>query len=261
MSNQSTPQPTPAPETTTDLVLLHGWGMNSAIWNGVPEHTWNGLTQYRLDLPGHGDTPVATECNTLWGWAETCLDIAPERAVWVGWSLGGLIALAAALHAPKRVAGLILLTATPRFTQATDWAPAMPEATLAQFHDGLRADPRTTLNRFLALQTRGSNGARETLRLLKQALAARPEPKPAALALGLDLLREEDLRPQLPDIRCPTLWLFGQYDTLVPARVAERIKLLMPEAQVEIIPGAAHAPHLSHANETSQVICAFLNAL
>ncbi|NVZ08639.1 pimeloyl-ACP methyl ester esterase BioH [Allochromatium humboldtianum] len=261
MSNQSVPPHTPAPETTADLVLLHGWGMNSAIWNGVPEPTWNGLTQHRIDLPGHGDSPFPTGRDYLWGWAEACLDAAPERAVWVGWSLGGLIALAAALHAPKRVAGLVLLTATPRFTQATDWTPAMPEATLAQFHDGLLADPSGTLNRFLALQTRGSDTARETLRTLKQELAARPEPKPAALALGLDLLREEDLRPQLPDIRCPTLWLFGQHDTLVPARVAERIELLMPEAQVETIAGAAHAPHISHPHETGRAIRTFLDAL
>lgn len=242
----------------TDLVLLHGWGMNSAVWNGVPASTWNGLTQHRIDLPGHGDSPFPTGRDDLWGWAEACLDAAPERAVWVGWSLGGLLALAAALHAPKRVAGLILLTATPRFTQATDWTPAMPAATLAQFHDALLADPSGTLSRFLALQVSGSEAARDTVRQLKQELATRPAPQPAALALGLDLLREEDVRPQLPDIRCPTLWLFGRNDTLVPARVAERIAVLLPEAQIAVIAGAAHAPHLSHPTETAQAVQAFL---
>jgi len=261
MSQQSVLKPPPTPKTTADLVLLHGWGMNSAVWNGVPEPTWNGLTQHRLDLPGHGESPFPTGRDSLWGWAEACLDSAPECAVWVGWSLGGLIALAAALLAPKRVAGLILLTATPRFTQANDWTPAMPEATLVRFHDGLLADPSGTLNRFLTLQMRGSDRVHATLRVLKQELAARPEPKPAALALGLDLLREEDLRPQLPDIRCPTLWLFGQNDTLVPARVAERIERLMSAAQTETIAGAAHAPHLSHPQETGQTIRTFLNAL
>ena len=184
-----------------------------------------------------------------------------EQAAWLGWSLGGLIALAAALRAPKRVTGLILLTATPRFVQAADWTPAMPETTLDQFHAGLTADPTATLARFLAFQVRGSTSARETLRTLRDELASRPEPDPSALALGLNLLRDEDLRGRLPDIRCPALWLFGSHDTLVPARVAERIELLMPNAQTRIIAGAAHAPHLSHPDATAQAISAFLAGL
>jgi len=70
MSQQSVLKPPPAPKTTANLVLLHGWGMNSAVWNGVPEPTWNGLTQHRLDLPGHGESPFPTGRDSLWGWAE-----------------------------------------------------------------------------------------------------------------------------------------------------------------------------------------------
>jgi pimeloyl-[acyl-carrier protein] methyl ester esterase len=241
-----------------DLVMLHGWGMNAAVWDGCPG-CWNGLTQHRIELPGHGLSPFPAALNDLWTWADACLEAAPEQAIWLGWSLGGLVALAAALRAPKRVAGLILLTATPRFVTAADWTPAMPETTLAQFHDGLSLDPTGTLERFLALQVRGSDAARETLRTLRHELASRPDPDPAALSLGLDLLRDEDLRGRLPDIRCPALWLFGSHDTLVPPGAGERIEILMPGAQARIIRGAAHAPHLSHPNETAQAIASFLS--
>lgn len=240
------------------LVMLHGWGMNATVWDGCPT-CWSDLTQHRIELPGHGQSPFPPALNNLWAWADACLEAAPERAVWLGWSLGGLVAMAAALRAPKRVAGLVLLTATPRFVTAEDWTPAMPEATLEQFHDGLTADPSGTLGRFLALQVRGSDAARETLRTLKQELATRPEPNPDALSLGLDLLRDEDLRGQLPDIRCPALWLFGSHDALVPAGAAERVELLMPGAQTHVIRGAAHAPHLSHPQETAEAIAAFLS--
>ncbi len=241
--------------------MLHGWGMNTAVWNHCPPDAWGGLSQHRIELPGHGHSPFPPALDSLWRWADACLEAAPEQAAWLGWSLGGLIALAAALRAPKRVTGLILLTATPRFVQAADWTPAMPETTLDQFHAGLTADPTATLARFLALQVRGSTSARETLRTLRDELASRPEPDPSALALGLNLLRDEDLRGRLPDIRCPALWLFGSHDTLVPARVAERIELLMPNAQTRIIAGAAHAPHLSHPDATAQAISAFLAGL
>ncbi|WP_295387545.1 pimeloyl-ACP methyl ester esterase BioH [uncultured Thiodictyon sp.] len=248
-----------------DLVLLHGWGMNSAVWDGLPADLAPGFTQHRIELPGHGESPFPPTLGpgpgALWRWADACLAAAPERAVWLGWSLGGMVALAAALRAPKRVRGLILMTATPRFVRAEDWTPAMPEATLAEFHDGLLANPAGTLARFLALQTRGSDQALEVLRTLRQELALRPAPDPAALSLGLDLLRDEDLRGPLPDIRCPALWLFGSHDTLVPPAVGERVECLMARAQTQVIAGAAHAPFVSHPQETAAAVRAFLAEL
>lgn len=253
------------PVPTRDLVLLHGWGMNAAVWDALPAALTADLVQHRIELPGHGHSPFGPPCDggeaALIAWADACLEAAPERAIWLGWSLGGLVALAAALRAPKRVRGLILMTATPRFVQATDWRPAMAEETLAQFHDGLIADPAGTLARFLALQVRGSDHARETLRTLRHELAARPAPNPAALALGLDLLRDEDLRGPLPDLRPPSLWIFGSCDTLVPPRVAERIDLLLPNARSAVVAGAAHAPFLSHPLETAALVRDFVEGL
>jgi pimeloyl-[acyl-carrier protein] methyl ester esterase len=135
----------------------------------------------------------------------------------------------------------------------------MPEATLAQFHDGLLADPAGTLARFLSLQVRGSDQARETLRWLRRELAEQPAPRPEALALGLDLLRDEDLRGPLPDLRPPSLWLFGSRDTLVPAAAAGRVETLLPTARTRVIPGAAHAPFLCHPAETEAAMRTFLS--
>ena len=81
------------------------------------------------------------------------------------------------------------------------------------------------------------------------------------MTAGLDILREDDLRGPLPDIDRPSLWLFGQRDTLIPAGVAERIGLLMPNAQIQIIAGAAHAPFLSHADVVANEINAFLDRI
>ena len=245
------------PEARTGLVLLHGWGMNAAVWEGLPGLA-GGRDEPASNSPGTGPAPCRRRPRTSPRWADACLAAAPERAVWLGWSLGGLVALAAALRAPERVAGLILMTATPRFVQAPDWPAAMAGATLSQFHDGLLADPAGTLDRFLALQVRGSAAARETLRTLRRELAARPAPDPRALALGLDLLRDGDLRGRLADLACPSLWLFGSHDTLVPAAVAPAVAALLPEARVEVIRGAAHAPFLSHPEETTALIDGFL---
>ncbi len=252
----------------TNLVLLHGWGMNNAVWAGAWEapgqrgfaSVGQSLMPCPLELPGHGEQPWDGRCTRLSDWAQSALDRAPDRALWLGWSLGGLVALQAALQAPKRVQALILMTATPRFTQALDWRVAISAETLTQFNAGLLDDPAATLERFLALQVRGSEDARHTLRALRNELAERRAPSAEALSVGLELLREDDLRGPLPDITVPSLWLFGERDTLVPAAVAERIALLMPGARTRVIAGAAHAPFLSHRTLVTDEIRAFLEA-
>lgn len=243
------------------LVLLHGWGMNAAVWDGWSKGLEDLIIPHPIELPGHGEEPFSPAQDDLWDWADACLAHAPEQAIWLGWSLGGLLAQAAALRAPKRVLGLILLASTPRFVRADDWTPAMPEATIEQFHAALLADPSDTLARFLALQVQGTESARETLRQLREGLARRPAADPEALSIGLDLLREEDLRGRLPDIRCPTLWLHGERDTLVPVGVGERVLPIMPGAQIQIIPGAGHAPQLSHPRATRDALRTFLSTL
>ncbi|NBC47671.1 MAG: alpha/beta fold hydrolase [Gammaproteobacteria bacterium] len=277
----------------TDLVLLHGWGMSNGVWDALPSALGSRYRLHPIELPGHGGAGFQPNWHDLPDWADAVLAQAPERAIWLGWSLGGLVALQAALqadaltrerqpengpghhglghnraghrpgrkpgHNPGRIGALILVAATPRFVQSADWRAAMPEATFEQFHGGLIDDPAKTLQRFLALQVRGSDDEREALRRLRAGIAERPSPRSDALRTGLDLLRETDLRNRLADIQLPTLWLFGERDTLVPPAVAERIALLMPGAQCRTIPGAGHAPLLSHGAEAAAAITAFLN--
>ena len=242
----------------SSLVLLHGWGMNAAVWEGLSTTIAAGRRLCRIELPGHGASPFELRHDSREAWADACLEVAPARAVWLGWSLGGLVALEAALRSPERVAALVLLTATPRFVRAPDWPAAMAAGTLAQFHDALLEDPAGTLDRFLALQVRGSEAARDCLRTLRREVAQRPAPSREALETGLDLLRDGDLRERLANLSCPSLWVFGQRDSLVPAAAAEGVGNLLPGAMQRVIAGAAHAPFLSHPQETGAEIENFL---
>lgn len=231
-----------------ELFLLHGWGMNGAVWESFDTELSDGYRITVAELPGHGRSPYGLD-GSLGGWAEACLEAAPERAVWIGWSLGGNVALEAALEFPQRITALALVTTTPRFTRSVDWQPAMPPETLTRFHNDLMNDPRATLDRFLALEVRGDDQARAVLRQLRSRLAKRPTARGDALDAGLDLLRNTDQRQRLPKLSMPNMWLFGKRDALVPRRCADAVAELLPSARIELIDGAAHAPFLSHPAE------------
>lgn len=244
--------------TGREVVLVHGWGMNGTIWQGFVPHLGPGLRITRIDLPGHGCSPFANHWQDLDGWVEACLEVAPSQALWIGWSLGALIALAAARRKGGRMDGLVAIAGTPRFVRSHHWPHGVAPGTLEQFSASLQNDYQGTLGRFLALQVHGGRGGRDTLRELRQRLAACPEPQPQALDVGLGLLRVTDLRQDLPHIHCPCLWLFGRRDSLVPAAVAGDLARLQPEGVVRVLPGAAHAPFLSHADATAAAIQGFL---
>lgn len=243
-----------------ELVAVHGWGMNGAVWETFGERLGAAVRLSALDLPGHGGAPFDPTATGLADWAQACLAAAPQRAPWLGWSLGALVAIQAALLAPARVAGLILVGGTPRFLQGADWPCGLTPETLEQFRTDLVRDPQSTLQRFLALQVRGSEGASDSLRLLRRRLAARPAPHPEALDAGLALLAGSDLRDQLAALGCPSLWLLGERDTLIPRTLGERLPRYLAEGEVRVIPGAGHAPFLSHPGAVATAIASFLGA-
>jgi len=228
-----------------ELVLLHGWGMNAAVWSDLAAALAGQCRVTLIELPGHGESPLLPG-GSLAQWARACIEAAPPRAVWLGWSLGALVALQAALEAPSRITRLLLTAGTPRFVQSEDWPCAMPQATFQQFSGALAQDPQTALDRFLALQVRGTADARVTLRSLRGGFRERPAALPQALEQGLELLRSSDLRPYLGGLDCPSRWLLGERDTLVPWTVARQLPGVLPGARVEVLAGAGHAPFLSH---------------
>ena len=240
-----------------ELVLLHGWGLHSGIWARLLPVLTQRHRVTCIDLPGHGRSEAAADRFSLADAAEAVAALAPPGAAWLGWSLGGQIALAAAL-AGREIGRLVLVATTPRFLLAPDWPCAMAPATLTGFATALTRDHRQTLRNFLALQLRGDRHAARLLRELRAVLAARPDPDPAALGAGLDILAGTDLRAGLPGVRQPALVIAGERDRLTPAEAGRRLSADLPDARFLALPGAAHAPFLSHPQTFLDAIDPFL---
>ncbi len=240
-----------------DLLLLHGWGMNGAVWQ--PLLPWL-EPQFRIsnvDLPGHGRSPAlelaedASAEAVLNAWLDALAGVLPERFYLCGWSLGGSLALAIQQRWPERVRGVLLLAASPRLLATTDW-PALPAAHLQRFADSLRNDTSTTLRQFLALQFLGVKNGRAAQRACLQGLLARGQASAAGLEQGLQLLRELDLRAAFA--ACPCAVALGQQDKLVPVQLAAALQQLNPAARIVQWRGLGHAPQLVEPQRVAQFI-------
>lgn len=244
--------------TGSALALVHGWGTHGGIWEPMRDGLASSHRLFLPDLPGHGRSRErhAPDLESL---MSSLLEIVPERAVWVGWSLGGLAALAIARRAPAHVKALVLIAVTPCFVQANGWPCAMAEGTLAEFARGLSADYRATLSRFLSLQLGTDESARALLRSLRASLFAHGDPSPEGLRAGLDILRTTDLRSDLAAIDMPVLVIHGGRDRIAPVQAAESMAAQLPQAELVVIDDAGHAPHLSHGPAVLSQFVRFLH--
>lgn len=230
------------------LVMLPGWGMHNGIW---PEFAQALAGQYQVlavDLPGHGnsDNLHPFELDSLVSWV--IAQVPAENFSILGWSLGGMLAIAVANRYSQRVTQLILLATNPKFVADQTW-PGVPATVLADFINQLQVDYLQTLQRFFALQVLGLPTAKRWLADIRQRLAGMPSPQPAALLGGLFVLQQADLRHALKGLDCPVVWICGDQDGLVPPGCAEAIKNLAPQLKVQVVAGAGHLLFLSHPQQ------------
>ena len=226
------------------LVLLHGWGLNAEVWDCIIDPLSAHFTLHLVDLPGFGRSQ-GFGAMSLEAMAGVVLEQAPEKAIWLGWSLGGLVASQVALTHPERVQALVTVASSPCFSEHAGW-PGIKSTVLSDFQQQLSEDFQRTVERFLALQTLGTETARQDARRLKSAVLALPMPDTAVLNGGLEILKTADLRQALIPLTMPFLRLYGRLDGLVPRKIVPQLDALWPASRSLVIDKAAHAPFISH---------------
>jgi pimeloyl-[acyl-carrier protein] methyl ester esterase len=238
------------------LVMLHGWAMHGGVLAPLVDALGDQCTMYVVDLPGHGhsrhsDLPLEPRACAAAIAAQT------PPAIWLGWSLGGLIALTAALDMPQQVRGLAMLCATPKFVRDASWPHGVDEALVHQLATDLDTDYHATLERFLALEAMGSADPRAELRHLRTLVFARGEPDRRVLQEGIALLQNTDRRAALPDLAVPSAWISGRRDRLVPPQ-AMAWSAGQSAGHYHDTPQAGHAPFFAHADAVAQALAPLL---
>lgn len=244
-----------------DLVLLHGWGLNVRVWDGLVGELSNRFRLIAVDLPGHGKSTWTPGRNTpaeqAWLLHSTLAPLSTRYSL-LGWSLGGQIALDLAAAMPAQIEKLVLVATTPRFTTAPGWPYGMKLEAITKMATQLREDYRQTVNDFLELQVRGSADRIAVIEQLRKALFIHGEALPEALEAGLNTLATSDLRPTLAHVRTPTLVIAGQNDRITAPGASKVLAATLPDARYEELRRAAHAPFLSHRKVFVAVLEPFL---
>jgi pimeloyl-[acyl-carrier protein] methyl ester esterase len=244
-----------------DLVLLHGWGLNLRVWDGLVAELRDRFRLIALDMPGHGRSAWragrGTPAEQAW-LIHTTLTSISNRYSLLGWSLGAQIALDLTAAMPGRIDRLVLVAATPRFTESPDWPHGMKTTVTTKMATQLREDYRRTVSDFLELQVRGSAESSSVLEQLRRALLIHGQALPEALEAGLNTLATSDLRATLAHVAAPTLVIAGQHDRITPPAASSALARALPDARYVEIRRAAHAPFLSHKAELAALVSRFV---
>lgn len=239
----------------TRLVLLSGWGCDARIWQPLAEHWPEGVSVTTPDWPGYGGRDPLAAPDSLDALAEAMARELPADAIWVGWSLGGLLAGALLEHLPLP-RGLILLGMGARFCDPA----GVTRAELSAFRRAFARDPQATLAHFQRWQLGGEPSPRDAHRRLRALLGGGPCADPASLAAGLRWLENLDLTSTLADADCPVIRLVGACDPLQAPAVIASAELVLehaghcpmlsrPAALAEALVTLAAVPHRAPATE------------
>lgn len=238
------------------ILLIHGWGANGRIFRplcaALPPELQSACAA--PDLPGHGEA----DFNGVFDIAAIADGLAArlERpAHIVGWSLGGMVALAMAVRHPARVRSLCLTATAAKITAAANYPQGLKRMPLAAMIDGFRADYAAAMHRFIELQLLYTPEKRHWIQDWSTDVAA--PGAPAALEAALAALEAADWRAELPEIHCPVLLVYGGKDALTPVRMGEYLHRHLPGSRLYIIDKAAHAPFLSHSDEMAATLIDF----
>jgi pimeloyl-ACP methyl ester carboxylesterase len=236
---------------------------------------WAGLAgRFRcvlVDLRGHGRSGSAADLSlrAMAGDVGAALDAAGSGpAVVIGHSMGAMAVIALAGERPEvfgpRVAGVVLIGAAAGDLlrgaiggfSALLRPASVPQAVrrldrLRRHLVASRADVAALVARLTQFGPDPPRSAVEHV----VALAARA---PARVwSDGLSGLLAADLRPALGEVHVPALVVVGDHDRITPVTGAEALAARLPDARLEVIPGAGHVPMLERPRDVNALLAAF----
>jgi pimeloyl-ACP methyl ester carboxylesterase len=235
------------------VVLVHGLGDDHRAWRRVVAPLMLSRRVVLYDLRGHGGSPLGDADGSLAqlgaDLVEVLDDAGLERAVIAGFSLGGTIAMRAAVDAPERVAALALVGTSSRVNKAArEWyaeRAAMVERDDPELRKTLDGDTEDVYrNRPEEIEA--------GLRIRRESTA---DPRGFANAcLAMASLNERPLDDELGAIAVPTVIVAGDNDQHCPPRASEIIAEKIPGSSMRVLEDTGHPLPVERPDEVAEAI-------
>lgn len=244
---------------TTVVVLLHEGVADRRGWHEVAALLTPVATVVAYDRRGFGETPPGTGTFSHADDVLTVLDQVADGPAWlVGASAGGMIALDAAILAPERVAGLVLLgssvSGAPR--PDLDSHSQRLDTLLDRAYEAADAEEINRLEMWMWLdgpaQPEGRvSGPARSLALEMNAIIIANEALEAPGARGDSGV---DAWSRLAEVRVPVTVACGEFDAPFMIDRNRQLAERLPKASFRILPGTAHQPYLEHPDQVAHLI-------
>lgn len=212
---------------------------------------------YAEQLPAlwrFGPVTVAdhTRETSMAGIARQILAAAPPRFALVGLSMGGYVAFEILRQAPERVAKLALLdtTARPDAPEQTEARKRQIEMAQGGRFDGIAA---LLFPRFVAAARHGDRALEAVVRTMANDTGAE-----AFVRQQTAIMNRADSRPGLRELKCPTLVLVGEQDTLTPPDRAAEMAAAIPKASQVVVQDCGHLATLEQPELVTRALLDFL---
>lgn len=226
------------------LILFHGWGISSYIWNNVIIKLKKICTIYVIDLPGYGKN-FNKKIMTFEEISNYILTIIPKKAVWMGWSIGGLLAFHIGHNFPNYTNAIITICSSPCFIQKKLW-PGISLKTLKNIKNEI-------INNFSNFYKNFNIYQRQS----KKKFLKEQKPRKESIEQGYIWLTTIDQRKNITNINTPYLKIYGSLDLLIPEKISYIIDKYSKKTLSIKISKATHAPFLSHPNNFIKIITNF----
>jgi len=242
------------------LVLGHSFLCSGEMWAPQVGPLAETARVINVDYRGHGRSGRSESPFTLYDLVADVVavldQLGVERAVWAGLSIGGMVALRAALSIPDRVSGLILLD-THAGAEAAHKKLKYLAMGLGTKLLGLRPFVPSVLRLMFGATTRSTNGALVASWREKFAVAD----VPSTLQCLDALMRRDRLVERLPEIDVPCLVIVGEEDVSLPPACSEQIAAGVRGATLLRVPKAGHLSTLEQPEAVTQAMLGFLGGL
>ncbi|MDE6501561.1 MAG: alpha/beta hydrolase [Ruminococcus sp.] len=233
------------------IVLLHGWGSNIKLFANMIELLSKKYTVVAMDMPGFGESQEPPSAWCVDDYVNFVIDFLKDydnkQIMFLGHSFGGrvIIKLNSRTNLPFKVSKVILV----------DSAGILPpKSNKKSFRTRKYKFFRTILS--TGIMQKIAPSALEKLRV-KYGSADYAAASPLMRQVLVKVVNE-DLEPLLPNIKCPTLLVWGVNDTATPLSDGEKMEKLIPDAGLVKLENAGHYSFLEQQFTFNRVMCSFL---